>query len=74
MAYKQLTLDDVHSYIQSFRIEAILDRAAGEIRTKNFVIRLTSSNEWEVTERRAQMEFVQTRIVAREIGEKRNKP
>lgn len=73
MSFNKPTLDEIHGYIQSFQIEAILDRADGSIKTEHFLIQQMRDGSYRVTERQVEMQFMKTRIVAREISEKRQK-
>ena len=65
-----MSLTEVHIYIQSFRVDATLDLAAGEIRTKHFVIRQGKKGDWEVLEKKVELTFLKHRVVATELAKK----
>lgn len=65
-----MTLHELHIYIQSYKIEAILDLANAEIRTKHFTIRERQGGGFDVLEKNVDTYFIKTRIVATELSKR----
>lgn len=63
----QPSIFDLHSYIQSFQIEAILDVPSREIRTKHFIITQDEKGTFTVTEKKLEALFLRSRVIAKEI-------
>lgn len=69
----QPSIFDLHSYIQSFQIEAILDVPNREIRTHHFIITQDERGTFTVTEKKLEALFLKSRVVAKEIEMRRQK-
>lgn len=66
----EYSLDDLYAHLQTYHIDAVLDRAHGEIRTKHFRITLEPQGTYEVTEKRLTGRELIGRVTAREITAK----
>lgn len=70
MFKQEYSLDDLHQYLQTYQIDAVLDRVHGEIRTKHFTLALEAAGTYTVTEKKLSGRELIGRVTAREITEK----
>lgn len=69
-----LSLNEILTHLQMYRIDSVIDITQGEIRTKHFVIRLEAAGTYTVTEKELSGRELIGRVTAREITEKKQQP